>query len=361
MTVYYIFIASVFIFAYLSQISDRALVLEGESKKVKHSAASQFWFLLIVLMMILISGFRYQVGADFGAYYKMYEEFADIFVDHLKQYKEPGFYFICWIVTRIGGNGTTVLMICAVLTVCLSIYPLYRRTSEVLLFALLYVFLGCWHEGLNAVRQCLAMAVLCLGFDSLKERKFFKYLIIVLLAGAFHRSALLMIAAYFLVNWNINFKNTVILFAASTALLFSFDSVFGFSESLLETDYSLEYNYISTNVNILRILVAVAPAVFFLIVFSKRGFDEEQRFNMNLVLMNAAIMVAASNSTYLARMGIYTAPFVAVAFPELLKDIEFKNRRLITSVIVLLYFAFWWYDIYNNPSLNDFTFVWQYS
>jgi hypothetical protein len=360
MTIYYIFIILVFIFTYFSQISDRIVEVEGIGKKeYEHSTVSTFWFFLIVATMVLIGGLRFKVGTDYGAYYYFYEDFARDFWQKLKEYNEPGFSLICWIVVKFGGDGAAVVFVAALITYGVSMFSLYKKTHYVLMFTLLYVFLGCWHEGFNAVRQCLAGAFIVLGMNSLREKKFFRYLLWVIIAGAFHRSALIMIVLYFLVHRKINFRNIAITLVACVVVILSFDNLFEFSEALLEANYSLEYGYITSSVNIFRILVAVAPSVFFLYFYKNIGFDEENTFYMNLLISHSAIMIATSNSTFFARMGIYTSPFVAVAFPELFKVVDMSKRRIITAAIMVLYFAYWLYDISINPSLNVFQFIWQ--
>ena len=360
MTVYYIFIILVFIFTYFSQVSDKTEVVEGiEKREYEHSVISTFWFFLIVATMVFIGGLRFKVGTDYGAYYYFYEDFASSFLQKLKTYNEPGFSLICLLVTKFGGNGTAVIFISALMTYGISMFSLYNKTHYVLMFTLLYVFLGCWHEGFNAVRQCLAGTFIVLGMNSLREKRFFRYLFWVLIAGSFHRSAIVMIVLYFLVHRKISFKNIVLMIAACVVILFSFDYLFDFSETLLDANYSLEYGYITSSVNVLRILVAVAPAVFFLYLYKDIGFNEEDTFNMNFLLAHASIMIATSNSTFFARMGIYTSPFVAVAFPELFKVVDLSKRRIITVVIIVLYFAYWYYDISINSTLNSFQFIWQ--
>ena len=70
-------------------------------------------------------------------------------------------------------------------------------------------------------------------------------------------------------------------------------------------------------------------------------------------------MFATSNSTYLARMGIYTAPFLTVAIPDLVKGLNPKNRKVIRCIIPLAYLFFWLFEISNSYTLRNFQFIWQ--
>lgn len=57
------------------------------------------------------------------------------------------------------------------------------------------------------MRQAIAMSIMGIGFHFIKERKFFRYLTIVILATHFHETAILMLLLYFIYRFKFNFKN----------------------------------------------------------------------------------------------------------------------------------------------------------
>ena len=78
-----------------------------------------------------------------------------------------------------------------------------------------------------------------------------------------------------------------------------------------------------------------------------------------MLLLNATLMIATSNSTYLARMGIYTAVFLTVGIPELCKEFNYQSRKIANISIMMAYAMFWWYEISNSGTLSNFRFIWQ--
>lgn len=359
MSIYYITIILVSFFCFLAKTFDYKTVQVDILNRNKHSQATMIFYIVAVCVLVFVAGFRYRVGTDFGGYYLYYEKYANEFWRHLITFDEPGFRFICWVTVFIKGNGTTAIFLSAAITAILFLKTIYKNTDCLLSATLLYIFLGCWHGSFNGIRQYLAAAVIFSGIRYIKEKCLWKYVITVFIAFLFHTSAILMIFAYFIAHNKINLKNILFLILGSLIVLFSFSEISEFVGVILQEDLSNEGVYLTNTVNIFRVLVAIAPAVFFLIFYWKKQMTVEQRMWLNLLILNGIIMLATSNSTYFARMGIYTDTFTAIAIPELSKRFSYKNRVIIKTVILILYAAFWLYEISISSALNNFTFIWQ--
>ena len=117
--------------------------------------------------------------------------------------------------------------------------------------------------------------------------------------------------------------------------------------------------YATTSVNVLRVLSNCAPAILAVALYINKDPDPEQTFYINGLIVNAAAMVAASNSTYLARIGIYTTLFIPAGLPKLIRLEDKKKENLLWVVIIVLFAIFWYYEVSNYPSLNHFQWVWQ--
>ena len=68
-------------------------------------------------------------------------------------------------------------------------------------------------------------------------------------------------------------------------------------------------------------------------------------------------MVVTMNSTYLARLGIYTNAMCLIGYPYLFKMVYERFRSNSVKVATFsAYFAYWWYSVIINPSINSFHF-----
>ena len=356
MTTYYVTIVLVALFCSFAVYYDYKIEQFNSLKQYNHPKMTLVFYILAVSVLIFVAGFRYYVGADYGNYFNSTENKDDVFFDKILDLDEPGYYFICWLVVLFKGNGAVVIFVCAAITIFLFLRTIYKNTNCLFLSTLLFIFLGCWHGSFNGVRQYLAAAIIFSGIRFIKERKFWKYALVVFIAFLFHSSALLMIFIYFIAYNKINLKNITLLVVGSLIILYSFTEVLNFAGFLLKQEF-IESDYITRSVNTFRILVAIAPAVFFLFLYQKRSITKEQLFWINMLIINGVMMFATSNSAYLARMGIYTAPFSAIGISELVKGAHSKDKNLITLSIVLAFFVFWWYEVSKANTLNNFQFV----
>lgn len=359
MSIYYIVVFCVVLFCTWAQKYDYKIIDTTSTEKIKHTSSTKMFFVFAVIVLIFVAGFRYHVGADYGAYYRGCENYSNSFFKHLISLNEPGIRLIAKIVTIFKGNGFVFIFLCSLITIVLCARVIYKNTNMLLPATLLYVFLGCWHGSFNGVRQYMAAAIVFSGLRFIKEQKFWKYALVVFIAFLFHSSAIVMIFAYFIAYNKISLRNIALLIGASLIILFSFTEVLEFTGFLLQEDLTDEGAYLTRSVNTLRILVAIAPAIFFLLVYQNKTITKEQRFWFNMLILNGIVMFATSNSAYLARMGIYTAPFSAIGIPELMKGSNIKQKKTVTAIILISFAMFWLYEIQKSSSLNDFTFIWQ--
>lgn len=359
MTVYYVTCFTVFVILLLSQRCDKHYERDLKFHMVSHSQSTTILFMMALLVLVFVAGFRYAVGTDYFAYYKNYETYAAEFYDSIKTFNEPGFRLLCLFIIKLGGTGVTVIFLASATTIILSMRSIYKNTYYLTGAVALYIFLGCWHSGFNAIRQCIAAAIVFSGIRFIKERKIISYVIVILLASTFHVSALVMIVAYFFVNNKINVKNVVLLSVVCAAILYSFDRVLLLVSTLLNTTYTLDDGYIYSEVNSYRVLVAVVPALVFIFMYSHRRLDKEKTLWINFLILNAVAMIVTSNSTYLARVGIYTAPFTAIGIPELINGLSERNKRVLNFCIYPLFAIYWWYEISHSENLSTFQFIWE--
>lgn len=358
MSIYILTVVWVAFFGLISKYTDNKLSLLTDKGNVKHTFPASLFFAFIVFFLVFVSGNRYYVGTDFGAYYKFYEIFANQFLDALKSYDEPGFKFLCWIVIQTGGNGHNVILLASAVTLIIYLVTLYKNTDRQTTATLLFIFLGCWHVSFNAVRQCLAASFIFLGINAMRNKNFTKFLICIFIASLFHKTAIVMVVIYFLVNRKVSVKNISLLIIASIAILLSFDKVFEFTSFFMEDIHSDTLEYSTASVNVFRILVAAVPAVYVIILKWGKEYTDRETFATNLLIINAIFMFATSNSTYFARLGIYTAPFVAVSLPEMIRVLKGKTSVVVHGVMLTLYAVYWFYEVYNSSALNPFRFIW---
>ena len=123
-------------------------------------------------------------------------------------------------------------------------------------------------------------------------------------------------------------------------------------QTALILNYGTSYN--TRSVNVLRIMVACAPAIICIVMKLPKTMTEEDTFYTNAMVMHAAAMIAASNSAYLARISIFTSPYVVVGLPKMVRIENKYVETLLRVGIIVLYGIYWYIDISGSDALNNF-------
>lgn len=361
MTVYLLVLAWTLVMGSIAQHLDLRSDVQIDDRHPKHSLTCCLAFTLALLGLICVAGFRYNVGADYSAYYAHCVSYADQLFEKTATIDEPGISAICYLVLYLGGDSAACMFAASAITIGLLGVVVYRNTDKLLMALLLLLFLGCWHSSFNAIRQCLAVAVLFTGFGFLKRRELPKYFAVVAIAFLFHRSAL--IAAFFplLVVFDYNEKRLILTILIMILGSLLFERVFEFM-GVIDAKFDTDTEYSERSVSVLRILVAVAPALLFCILRRGQENNRIESVSMNILLLHAVLMVVSGHSAYVARLALYTAPFCAIAIPELSQSIRLpqNQKRILMGTMMILFTVFWLFNLYNSSSLNTWYWVFDY-
>lgn len=361
MTVYLLVLASTLVMGSFAQHLDLRSDVQIDDRHPKHGLMCCLAFTLALFGLICVAGFRYNVGTDYFAYYAHCVDYADKLFEKIATLDEPGFSAICYLILCIGGDSAACMFAASAITIGLFGVVVYRNTDKLLMALLLLLFIGCWHSSFNAVRQCLAAAVLFTGFGFLKRRELPKYFVVVAIAYLFHKSAMIAVFFPLLVVYGYSEKRLLLTVLIMILGAFSFERVFEYM-SVIDADFNLDTAYSKTSVNVLRILVAVAPALLFCILRRGQENNRIESFSMNILLLHAVLMVVSGQSAYVARLGIYTAPFCAIAIPELSQSLRLpqNQKRILIGTMMILFMVFWLLNLYSSPYLNTWYWVFDY-
>lgn len=184
------------------------------SASCRNKNEQYFLSISAVLLFSIILGLRYNVGVDYMAYMKMY-------VENIAYYREGieyGYIFLCNILKVFDAHYSILFILLSFL----QIYPIVKGmgndkkalpTIILMLFATSVIF-----SMLNIIRQMIAFSMIFYSLRFIVSKSFKKYAIGIIIASLFHKSAIIFLPLYFVLN-RININNRFIQFIA---LLFSF-------------------------------------------------------------------------------------------------------------------------------------------
>ena len=314
---------------------------------------------LIAFILIVIAGLRYKVGTDYTAYIMNYEKYKNADILELKY---AGVYLIARLACLLNDDYATWFFLMSVLTIGGAVYSIFKYSSNFPFSILLYLFIGCWHNSFNVVKQCAAVTILLFGLQYIFDRKFLKWGIVCLVASSFHISAVLMIPIYFLVTREIGKKQIFLLIVIAFAVSLSYDRLMALMSSLKSLDSIDASKSVTTrNVNILRVLVNFAP-VLLMLFFCRNMKKEDAKFKVlaNFALLNAFLYLANMGSVYLTRFCLYTEVYNTLFIPCVISKSKIKsNKEILTILCCAFYFVFWLYDLSKGSTTATFHWIFE--
>ena len=366
MAVYIFMLGWVIIWGIMSQITARQVCVGNE---VYENRVNLFMAFVTFSVIIFFAGLRSGV-ADTWTYIDMFKEYP-LWPDAYKfitdpSAREPGFrIFTVLIKTYISQDYQPWLFIIASISGICIMYPLYKYSCNYGMSVFLFMVSCQFTWLLNGMRQFLVAAILFACTPLILNKKPIPYIIIVLILSTFHKSALIMIPAYFIVDSEPWSKRTM-LFIACIILAMVFTSQFtGLLDTVVEnTDYASsmsEFKDTDDGTKPIRILVESIPII---IAFLYKDRIKEKltpiikiSINMSLIAIGVYIISKIARSgIMLGRLPIYFSLYNLILLPWLINNTFEKNeRRIINFFMIICYLGFFYYQM--QITWNSFGYV----
>jgi len=319
-----------------------ALMYAGKNKIRSNGVA---WMLVGSLYIFLI-GFR-KSGGDWNNYLHRFVELQYMTFDTALVGRDRGYQTIAYYCSDWGLGFFTLTMICAVLSM-VGLIKFLRQQPNAWLgmtvavpYLILVVYMG-------YMRQGVALGLVMWAIVALQRGKFLKFLVLIVIATTFHKSAIMMIAfGIFSGDKGKLFKLLGVIAAVAGVW-----SLFVSSEATV-----LWKNYVDAQMQsqgaMIRVLLNAIPAVLLLYFRKewKKYFDDYRFWVMVSFASLASIVMVKFASTAVDRMALYFIPLQIIVYARLpLLAQKRLSPKTTTYLIVLFYFVilFVWLNFAAN-------------
>lgn len=323
----------------------------------------KYYYLAALVILVLFQGFRsYSVGIDLdkkGGYLQFFEYVTVKDVLGPPGYKfEKIFVIYTYFIKLVFDNFTIFLLITSFIihsSIILLIMK-YSKKSEVSI--LMYLTLGLFTFTFSGLRQSLALAITVIAYREIQKKNLAKFIVVVVFASLFHKSAILFLPAYYLYNNSISNKTRY------TFMSFSLLVVFLFNRNILELFNKLSSKsvFILENNGSIRmsliLLIILVVSVFFTNYGISNGssirqfrleknnkYSRELSGLSNLIFMALILQIFASQVTSFSRIGYYYYIYVVLLIPYVIKKINnIVIRRIFYSILIILCLVYFQYQ-----------------
>lgn len=354
MIVYIITLIVVYILsAYATSCEKRV----DKKNRIQYDVSGRIAILFCAVILIFVSGFRYFVGTDYGEYFYNYASKRDNWLLALQTFNEPGLNVISKVGSLFYDSPIVLFLGAAIITIWLSVSTIRKYSSDFCFSMLLFILLGCYQGSFNGIRQYLAMSILFAGHQFIVNKKLGKYILIVLLAMCFHKSAIIMLPVYFIARRRVSYKTVFIIIVSASLIRFSYDYLLSGVSFLRGEESNYNFSYAYAGVNPLRVAVTFAPLIVALLGRKANLFQNEKlQLYLMFAVINAGLSFATIQSTYLARATIYTEIFATLMYPELIAIFPEKDKKILKVTILIFFFGYWLYSLFATD-IGSFRWV----
>ena len=329
MLIYIIFIIAIFILPKLGKIK----VVKG---------IKIYGFTTAFILIFIFCALRFDVGYDYSMYYELIGSNIKYYNAQIERIEYLSRQIILF------SNYINFFQFFFILTSFIITYFFYKTIKEnsldkwlsTLIFVCFPIF---FFLSLSVVRQFMVVAIAFYCFKFIKKRKFWSYLIIILLSAFIHKSSILALPIYFLYGNFINKKWIVLIYV----LGFFSSEILAFFIKLTSERYSIYLDKIAGEGGDLILIFFQILGLFLLpLVFNFRD-KEDKDFNFYLLTYFVGLFIWASLSKFGhagIRGGLYYMSFTILLIPHLKNKI--KEYKIIRDSIAVICFLFFFVNLY---------------
>lgn len=319
------------------------------------------WF--IVLAFSLIAGLRAaSVGIDTKTYHNIFNNISIGQTNKIYAI-EIGFIYICKGLLSIWNNNQFLFFLFGFVSYGLCIFRLWKDRYYISFRWAVFVYNVLFFAfSLNGLRQFIAVSIVFFATAFIKEGKYIKFVLAILIASQFHLSAIagfayLIFELLFLKYFEVKRK----------LLVFSFAGIGGlFALSMLSDVLNKYMGFFDDRVQSfgLMMFIKIALLAISIILMEKTQDSEEQyfcfssRYNYFIGLLLNSLSYFFM---YMGRIGIYFYVFEAIYIGYWFKK---KNKTVFELLLKCAYVAILLYYIYDSVTSGPngeipYRFFWQ--
>lgn len=313
-------------------------------------------------VLAVFSVLRYQYGNDYHSYFRSYLTIRDGSYNPFE-----GEYLYTFLNKAI----PSFYLLIAVISV-FFLYVIFKFVREnlhgvyaglgILIFIINpYLFL----MNLSALRQCIAMCIFIISLKYLQDRKLIQYAAMIVLAAAFHTSALLLLPICFFVNGKEMSRIQTLVLVAGMLILLAESAVV---EELVSvglkifnnSDYA--YHFANDTANSLRATLLTGVS-FVYVAINLTNLKDRKLICGKLYLIGLFFGLLAYHYAMFTRIQMYFDIFSIVALPSIVeyhahhtsgKWTRAIQLYLFPCMILCIYLARY-YSFFTNPMWKSFT------
>ena len=319
--------------------------------KFRKACSKELHVLLAMLPMFIMIGFRSaEMGADTSTYLT---HFVNSINTPLEQAvantrMETGYIiFVKLIGAYVTKNPLIYQLICTLIYfIGVFSFAKQQEADDAFLFIYFLGTLGLFTFMFTGVRQCIAMSICLYAYQFAKKKELVKFLICVLIAFSFHKSALLFVVVFFVVRRKITFYNIALYGLLAYISTLYLDSIQIWFNEQLEYDYAIEE---TGNGGVFLIVIILLTVFSAFCIYQQKCLNEHARALLNVNFITIFFWILRMWTRVAERPSYYFLFFTcALVSFGLNRNVNGRPRVLFKIAIIVCTLFLYYYRMKTN-------------
>ncbi len=324
---------------------------------------NKFPYYLSGFVLVLLATVRSnKVGTDSGNYTRMFIKSGynteSIFTRDTSI--EIGYLFLEKLALIISKDYWSLFFVIATLSVLATYYAIYKLSGNIKLSVFIYISLATFLFFFNGARQAIAASVIGVAIYYLMKEKIMGYVICVIIASLFHKTALIMLPFYFLLRFKFSIRNMILFSAGSFLALYYFSTIISLFDSGAIERYSVYENRNATGGYALTFFFFV---VSFILIFLRRKILKsklkEYDVYLNMCVFSSLIYLVVTftgSDVNFLRLSLFFSMGYILIWPIVFKSVPIFKTSIFRAVFVIIHLLFYYVYLIKMSGLNPYIF-----
>jgi len=329
---------------------------------IKKSSSERIAIFASFVILFVVSAFRGSFTSDYKNYIWLFNFINSFSFDEIFRFsfqQEIGYVVLNRIIGLFTTDGLYLMIVTSFLILILFFTEFVRESVNLWFTILMFVTMGSYYTSFNITRQIIAAAIVFASSRYLYQRNFVKYFFCILIAALFHKTALVMLIFYFILNLKFNFRNAFLL-CLSLIFFFSYaDLVFDFVRTFTYSYYTPGaygiFGFRYTN--------AVIPVAFFCFTLLHSSSldmnNTRERVMFNAVLFYAFFSLLGTRVMMFQRFSEFFVPYSFLLVPKIVGLYKNPYERVLFFMAAILLLTSYNYVSLNGTGYMNYYFIWQ--
>lgn len=348
---------SIYIITYIA-ILILGIIYEANRKKAN---AKKVYCILVTIMLFLVIGLRDEALGDSDTvafYIPRFNLIGNMsFLQTFEKFinTDPIFYLFTKVITMFTNNINLYLFICSIPLIVGISRLIYKHSKIPMISYFVFLGLGYYFTAFITLRNSLALGILLFSYEYLRDRKFWRFFLVVMIASMFHSSALFFLIAYPITKFEfkLNLKWIMLLIIFILIVVFKETSINILFE-FINNEHLLLYKERNIQLNItlfLQYALIFIISLYFRKYYYKSNFKEGNMLYV-LTYIGTLLTLFVMLQDVMYRVSAFYTIYFTILIPNYIACDKNAKNRLMCSMLAMVIFM-----ILGLKFANDFNLI----